>query len=68
MGGRRVYLVRLEAVSPINLNLECPTRLSNLDLNKMTRIPVIQIATGKCQVINMMVILETDALVVQESS
>lgn len=64
--GKCMYLVRLETMSPINFNLKSPARLSNFDMYKMSRIPVVQIATRESQVINVVMVFETDALVVQK--
>lgn len=64
--GRLVYLVCLETMFVVYLDLKSPGCLPNLDLDEVSSIPVVQIATRKSQFINVMVILEADTLVVEK--
>jgi hypothetical protein len=63
-----VYLVGLEANGVVNLNFERPCCLLDLDMRELTKIAVVEVARGKRELINMVMVLERHGSVIEEGS
>lgn len=57
--------MRPDTLLPIHLDCEIPERLANLDLRKLSQIPIIEITAPETQLINPMMALEIQRPIIQ---